>query len=343
MTPSLLVLGGSAFVGHAVVAEGLERGYDVTTFNRGLLEPEPPAGVTALHGDRLDPATLEPLREGSWDVVVDTWSRAPAAVRDAATRLAGNAGHYVYISSGSVYPEPLPVGLDENFTIVDGDADDTESGDYARAKRGGELAAIQAFGDHALLARCGLIVGPREDIGRLPYWLSRLARGGDVLAPGRPERPLQFIDARDLARFVLDASAAGLGGPFNLVSRRGHATTAQLLEACQEVTASARSGDARLCWTSAEVIEDCEIEPWTELPLWLPEGTDDEGILGMSVERAVAFGLHCRPVGETVADTWAWMAGFDGPPPIRDGILAPGVPPEKERAALEARLRSSGE
>jgi nucleoside-diphosphate-sugar epimerase len=233
--------------------------------------------------------------------------------------------------------------LDETFQTVDADAGDTESGDYARAKRGGELAALEAFGDRALLARCGLIIGPREDIGRLPYWLSRLARGGDVLAPAPPERPLQFIDVRDLARFVLDAAVAGLGGPVNLVSRRGHATTARLLEACRSVTASARSDEVRLRWTSTEVIEAFDIEPWTELPLWLPEGTDDEGILGMDVERAHANGLHCRPVEETVADTWAWMAGFDGMPPIREGIPAPGVPPEKERGALEASLRSSAQ
>jgi 2'-hydroxyisoflavone reductase len=343
MTPSLLMLGGSAFVGHAVVADALQRGYDVTTFNRGRMRSEPPAGVTALHGDRLDSATLAPLGDGAWDVVVDTWSGAPVAVRDAASRLASRAGHYVYISSGSVYPDPLPVGLDETFQTVEGDAGDTESGDYARAKRGGELAAMEAFGDRALLARCGLIVGPREDIGRLPYWLSRLARGGDVLAPAPPERPLQFVDARDLARFVLDAAADGLGGPFNVVSRRGHATTAELLEACREATASARAGTAELRWTSAEVIEAFDIEPWTELPLWLPEGTEYEGILGMSVERAHAAGLRCRSVQETVADTWEWMTGLDGPPPIREGIPAPGVPPEKERAALEASLRSSGQ
>jgi 2'-hydroxyisoflavone reductase len=343
MTPSLLVLGGSAFVGHAAVAEGLERGYDVTTFNRGQMQAEPLPGVTAIHGDRLKPDTLTPLGEGSWDIVVDTWSKAPAAVRDAAGQLAGQAGHYVYISSGSVYPEPLPVGLDETFTTVQADADDTASDDYARAKRGGELAAVAAFGDRALLARCGLIVGPREDIGRLPYWLGRLARGGDVLAPGRPDRPLQFIDARDIARFVLDASEAGIGGPFNLVSRRGHATTAQLLEACRDATASVREGAAELRWISDEMIETFEIEPWTELPLWLPEGTDYEGILGMSVERAYEAGLRCRPVAETVADTWEWMSGFDGLPPVREGIPAPGVPPEKERAALEASLRSSGQ
>jgi len=342
MTPSLLVLGGSAFVGHAVVAEGLERGYAVSTFNRGRLQSQPPAGVTALHGDRLDPSTLTPLGEGSWDVVVDTWSGAPTAVRDAATRLAPRAGHYVYVSSGSVYPPPLPVGLDESAATVDGSADDTDSSDYARAKRGGELAAVAAFGERALLGRCGLILGPREDVGRLPWWLQRMARGGEVLAPAPPERPLQFIDARDLARFLLDASQDGLDGPFNLVSRRGHATMGELLEACRGATAGERTTDAELRWTAAEVIEEYEIEPWTELPIWLPLGTEYEGLHGMDVERAHAAGLRCRAVTETVADTWAWMAALGGPPPVRGGIPPHGLSPERERAALSAAMRSSG-
>ena len=342
MTPSLLVLGGSAFVGHAVVAEGLERGYAVTTFNRGRLQRESPAGVIALHGDRLDSSTLTPLGEGTWDVVVDTWSGAPAAVRDAASRLAPRAGHYVYVSSGSVYSPPLAVGLDETTVTVDASADDTDSSDYARAKRGGELAGVAAFGERALLGRCGTILGPREDVGRLPWWLARMARGGEVLAPAPPERPLQFIDVRDLARFLLDAAAAGLGGPFNLVSRRGHATMGELLEACRDATADARTVDAELRWTSAEVIEQCGIEPWTELPIWLPPGTEYEGMHGMDVERAHTAGLRCRPVQETVADTWRWMTALGGPPPVRDGVSTHGLSPERERAALAAAMRSSG-
>lgn len=342
MTLSLLVLGGSGFVGRAVVTEGLARGYAVSTFNRGRTGGAAPAGVRTLHGDRQDPTTLSPLEHRTWDVVVDTWSGAPVAVRDAAGILAGAAGHYVYVSSGSVYPPPLAVGLDESTATVEGSADDAGASDYARAKCGGELAAVAAFGERALLARCGLILGPYEDVGRLPWWLGRMARGGEVLAPGPPERPLQFLDARDLARFLLDAAAAGLGGPCNVVSCRGHATMSELLEACRAVTASDRAGEAQLCWTSAAVIEKCGIEPWTELPVWLPPDTEYEGMHGMDVARAHAAGLRCRPVQETVADTWAWMKGLGGPPPVRSGLPAPGLAPAREHAALQAGLRSSG-
>jgi 2'-hydroxyisoflavone reductase len=264
------------------------------------------------------------------------------AVREAARHLSGRTGQYVYVSSGSVYPPPLAVGLDEMTPTVEGCPDDTDDADYARAKRGGELAAAAAFGERALLARCGLILGPREDVGWLPWWLTRMARGGEVLAPRPPERPLQFIDVRDLARFLLDAALEGLGGPFNLVSRRGHATMGELLGACRAVTASARDGDAQLCWTAPEVIAECGIEPWTELPVWLPLGTAYEGLHGMDVERAHEAGLQCRSVQETVADTWAWMTGLGGPPPLRAGVPAPGLSPERERAALAAAVRSSG-
>jgi 2'-hydroxyisoflavone reductase len=346
----LLVLGGSAFVGRALVADALARGWDVTTFNRGVTaaayasdgevtEPaatgltEPDAtGLTRLTGDRTDAAALSQLTSSSWDLVADTWSAAPTVVRDSARLLADHADRYIYISSGSVYGPPLKVGGDEDSPTVDASPDDRDGGDYARAKRGAELAVLDAFGPRrTLVARPGLILGPDEDVGRLPWWLQRVSRGGEVLAPAPPERPLQLIDARDLARFVLDAATGGHGGVFNTVSRRGHATTQTLLDSCIDV---AGGPDLRLTWVSADVIERAGIEPWTQLPIWLPLGHEHEGLHGADVERAHAAGLRCRPVSETVADTWAWMRSLAGPPPLRRGLPAPGLDPEAERAAL---------
>jgi 2'-hydroxyisoflavone reductase len=344
----LLVLGGSAFVGRAIVDDALARGWDVTTFNRGVTAvasaggdvaapdggPARPgsARLTRLIGDRTDGAALSQLDGTSWDLVADTWSGAPAIVRDSARSLAGNADRYIYISSGSVYGPPLPVGGDEDSPTVDASADDRDEGDYARCKRGAELAVLDAFGPRrALIARPGLILGPHEDVGRLPWWLSRVNRGGEVLAPAPPRRPLQLIDARDLARFVLDAATAGHAGLVNAVSRRGHATTQTLLDSCIEV---AGAPDVRLTWVSADVIDRAGIEPWTQLPIWLPLGHEYEGLHGADVERAHAAGLRCRPVSETVADTWAWMRSLGGPPPLRAGLPAPGVDAEAERAAL---------
>jgi 2'-hydroxyisoflavone reductase len=181
----LLVLGGTHHVGRAVVETALARGDDVTTLNRGVSGHQPP-GARAWHADRTDPAGMRGvLGDESWDAVIDTWSGAPSVVADAAGLLAGRAAHYGYVSSRSVYTWPFPPGADESAPLVDADPASTDGQDYAAAKRGGELAAVAAFGDRALLARAGLILGPYEGVGRMPWWLGRMERGGDVLAPGR--------------------------------------------------------------------------------------------------------------------------------------------------------------
>jgi hypothetical protein len=217
-------------------------------------------GGSGFVGDRHDPTTLTPLLQGDWDVVADTWSGAPRAVRDSTAALAERVGRYVYISSGSVYGSPLPIGLDEDAPTLTAHPDDGD-GDYAANKRGLELAVLAAFGDRALVARAGSIGGPGDDIGRLLSWLI-------------------WLDPAQIAR--------------------------------------------------------AEIEEWSELPVWLPPGHEMEGLLGMDTERAHSAGLRCRPIAETVADTWRWMASLSGPPSLRSDP-PPGLPPAKGRAAL-ARL-----
>jgi nucleoside-diphosphate-sugar epimerase len=295
MTTRLLILGGSGFVGRAVTDEAAARGWEVTTFNRGQRRP------ADIVGDRGVPATLAPLTQRDWDVVLDTWSGAPRAVRDSATALAERTGRYVYISSGSVYPPPMALGLSEDAPTAAGDRH-AEAADYPANKRGAELAVLAAVGeDRALIARAGSILGPYDDVGRLPWWLRRMSQGGDVRAPGPRDNPQQFIDVRDLARFVLDDHA----GTFNMVNRRGHTTMEGLLEACRRV---AGAPGTRLVWQTPEEIAAAGLEPWEDLPLWIPPGHEYEGLLGMDVERAHAAGLRCRPAEETVADTWAWLA-----------------------------------
>ncbi|MCM2576498.1 NAD-dependent epimerase/dehydratase family protein [Streptomyces meridianus] len=324
----LLMLGGTGFVGRAVADEALARGWQVTVFNRG--HHEAPPGAAQVTGDRTSPGGTAALAQGTWDVVVDTWTGAPSAVRDAARVLAGRAGHYVYVSSRSVYRYPAAAGLDEDGPLVDASPDDGDDGDYARAKRGGELAAAEAFGDNALLARAGLIIGPRENIGRLPWWLHRIARGGPVLAPGPRELPLQYIDARDLAAWVLDAAARGLGGPFNVVSRPGHTTMGELLETCVRVT----GGAAELRWTAPERIVAAGVEPWSQLPVWLPPGELYDTLHRGDVSRALAAGLRCRPVAETVADTWDWLQSIGGRAPQRPDRPVVGLDPGTEAKVL---------
>ncbi|MBN6057215.1 reductase [Nonomuraea sp. RK-328] len=323
----LLVLGGSDFVGRAFAEEAYALGHDVTVLNRGTRPA--PAGATALRGDRSAPDGLAALRRGEWDVVVDTWTGAPSAVRDAAGLLAGRAGHYVYVSSRSVHGYPAAAGADESAPVVEASPDDGDDVDYARAKTGGELAAVAAFGERALLARAGLILGPYENVGRLPWWLSRVAKGGRVPAPGPPGLGLQYIDARDLALWCLDAAARGLGGAYNTVSVPGFTTMGELLETCVRVTGSG----AELRWIDADAILAAGVKPWTELPIWAV-GEGHETLHQGDVSRAVAAGLRCRPVEETVADTWSWLVGIGGQAPPRPGRPPVGLTPEQEATLL---------
>lgn len=323
----LLVLGGTEFVGRAIVEDAIDRGWDVTVFHRG--RHEPPAGVSVLRGDRTEEGSLTALETGEWDAVVDTWSGAPRAVSATARLLADRVGHYTYVSSRSVHGMPSAPGADETApTVKPALADEGE--DYARAKRGGEVAAEEVFGERALFVRAGLILGPYENIGRLPWWLNRIARGGPVLAPGPQDLPLQYIDARDLAVWTLDAVEKGLGGPYNLVSPSGHATMEGFLEACRKATGA----DVEFRWTDPQVIEAEGIRPWMDLPVWLPPGEMHETLHQGNVDRALAAGLRCRPVTETVADTWAWLRSIGGEAPQRPDRPHLGLDPEVERRVL---------
>ena len=327
MVMRLLILGGTEFVGRTVTEAALSRGWEVTLFNRGSRKPPP--GVTALRGDRTSDGGLAALERGEWDAVVDTWTGAPRAVRESARLLAGRVERYAYVSSRSVYAWPAPAGLTEDGLLIDGSADAGQV-DYPQAKRGGELAAADAFGDRALLVRAGLVLGPYENIGRLPWWLRRAARGGPMLAPGPRDLPLQYIDVRDLVSWTLDAVTSGLGGPYNLVSPSGHSTMGTLLEACRQVTGSA----AELRWTAPEPILAAGIEPWTDLPIWLPPGESHDALHRGDVSKALAAGLRCRPVEETVSDTWDWLLSLPGEPPRRPDREPVGLAPDKEAALL---------
>lgn len=326
----LLVLGGTRFVGRALVADALARGWSVTTLNRAVTGPPTP-GVEQLTADRTDPDALAAaLADHRWDLAVDTWSAAPRVATGTAAALAGRVERVAYVSSISVYRWGQHV--DEGSPLVDGDPD-ADGTAYDADKRGAELGVLRAFPD-ALLVRPGLILGPHEDIGRLPWWLARIARGGDVVAPGRPDRPLQYVDARDLAAFTLDALAAGRAGAFDVTSASGHATTRTLLEACVAATGA----DARLVWVPEDEVLAAGAQPWTQLPVWVPEAGEFAGFLEGSPARALAAGLRCRPVEDTVADTWSWLQA-EGAPAQRPDRPAHGLPPDLEATLLRAAAR----
>jgi 2'-hydroxyisoflavone reductase len=325
----LLVLGGTRFVGRAVASDAVARGWDVTVLNRGATAA-PPDGVRSLTADRTSYAELsDVLGDETWDVVVDTWSGAPSVVRDAAGLLATRTDRYGYVSSRSVYTWPPVPGGDESKPLVEGDAD-AERTDYAADKRGGELAAIREYGaDRTLLARAGLILGPYEDVGRLPWWLGRIARGGPVVAPGDPGRGLQYVDARDLAAWMLDNLVRGTTGAIDTVSPPGFTTIRSLLEACIAATGS----DAHLVWVPEDVLEEEGAEPWTQLPCWVPSSGELAGLMESDTSRAASSGLRCRPVEQTVVDTWQWLERAGMPAP-REGLPLNGLPAELEQRLL---------
>lgn len=342
----VLVLGGSGFVGRAVAEVALARGDQVDVVNRGVGGPQV-EGVTHLRADRTDASALAAaVGDRTWDAVIDTWSGAPIHATTAAAMLGDRAGHYGYVSSRSVYARPVQPGQDETAPVVDADPADTDHTDYARAKRGAELGVLAARPD-ALLARAGLIVGPHEDVGRLPWWLDRAARSGRMLAPGPPDRPLQLIDARDLATWMLDAAGAGVGGggvagAFNAVSRVGHTTMGELLEAVVDVTAPhAASPVAELVWFTPDEIAAAGVAPWTELPIWVPPDGPYAFLHDGDTEAAHRAGLRCRPIADTVRDTWAWMrANRDDGAPRGHQRAALGLDPEREAELLQDRPRS---
>lgn len=318
----LLVLGGTHFVGRAVVEDALGRGWSVTTVNRSGNSAD---GVEALVADRLEPGALAAvLGSEKWDLVVDTWSQQPAAVADSAALLAGRAGHYAYVSSRSVYRWPW--GASEASPVVEPSDDPA---DYAGVKRAAELA-LSGFDGPVLVARAGLVLGPYENVGRLPWWLRRIAAGGRVPAPGPPARPLQYVDARDLAAWLLNSGAAGLAGTFNTVSPRGHATMDELLACCLEETGS----EASLEWVTPEQVEAAGVEGWTNLPIWTPPTGELAVLHDSDTRRVEAAGLTCRPVGETVADTWEWLQaeGYPQAPSGRGGAI--GLTADQEAALL---------
>lgn len=313
----ILILGGTRFVGRAAAEYAVTTGDDVTLVNRGTSPG--PAGVTTVIADRRVEGDLDRALagRGDWDLVFDTWSAEPRVVARAADTLADRAAHYAYVSSRSVYHWP-PSAVDESARTVDGDPDAASTGDYAADKRGAELAVQRAFGESSTLARAGLILGPRENIGRLAYWLHRFAEndGTTVLAPGRPERPLQYVDARDLSAWLIEAGRNGTGGAFDVVSRTGHATMGSLLEA----VALATGVRPDLRWVEEEVLLGEGITGWVDLPIWAPESTEYAALHSSDVEAAYSAGLRCRPVLETVIDTWVALGKEPAPPapPGRD-------------------------
>lgn len=330
----VLVLGGTRFVGYAVLSAAIQAGWDATSFSRGL-SGAPPAGVRVVHGDRTNRGDLARLAaDGPWDAVVDTSGFVPRDVLMACEYLR-SAAHYLFVSTVSVYrgwpTEPLSESSEVLFCPPDAGPDygeDVEDGPtkYGYQKSGCELAVTSSFGlEHSTILRPGVILGPREYVGRLPWWLHRISTGGHVLAPGDPSRFIQPIDVRDLADFALLAISRPVPDVYNITAPQHRETFGQMLDACVKVTGS----EAEFTWVSDAELLAAGVRQWSQLPLW----RTFPGVWQVDSAEAQAAGLSCRKILDTVADTWAWM--HSGAVDFTDQRSAEiGISPDLERQIL---------
>ena len=316
----LLVLGGTQFLGRHVVEAALARPHDVTLFNRGQTRPELFPEVEKLRGDR--DGDLGALEGRSFDAVVDTSGYVPRLVSATLDAL-DDVGHYTFVSSISVYADLSAPPTEESPVAQLAEPSEEWREHYGALKALCEDAVRARFPD-AFVPRPGLIVGRWDPTGRFTYWPSRLAEGGAVLAPAPAATPSQVIDVRDLAAWIVTAAERGTAGTYNSV---GPPTPlGAILQACIAVAES----DVELVWIDPEFLAEHEVEPWMELPLWLP-GPEYAGMTNVSSDRALAAGLTTRPLADTIRDTLAWVRSGDAPsdPPA-------GLAREKERQILAA-------
>ena len=296
----ILIIGGTVFLGRALAAAAVDAGHDLTLFNRGNHEVDFGAAVEQLHADRkLD---LSPLEGRSFDTVIDTSGYAPSVVARSARALAGSAQSYAFVSSVSVYDTQGGGRLDENSPVgalPDGAGEQVTGETYGPLKALCEAEVEAAFPAGALIIRPGMIVGPHDPTDRFLYWPDRMAEGGTVLAPGDPGRQVQLIDARDLAAWMIRLLEAQKTGVYNAIGPAERMDMQGMLAGC---------GDATLEWVEDAFLLERGVEPWTELPFWLPSDSDDQAVFEADISRALADGLSFQPLAETVADLMAWHA-----------------------------------
>jgi 2'-hydroxyisoflavone reductase len=300
----ILILGGTVFLGRALVDAALGRGHQLTLFNRGQTNPGLYPGVERLVGDRK--VDLSALQGQRWDAVIDTCGYLPSVVARSAAALADSVEHYTFISTESVYASFNQPGIDESAPVgvLSGEVVEEVTGEtYGPLKALCEQAVETALPGRALVVRPGLIVGPYDVSDRFTYWPYRVALGGRVLAPGRPQRPVQFIDVRDLAAWTIRLVEARQTGVFNADGQPEMVNMRSLLEACKAASGS----DAQFVWAGDEFLTQNNVGAWMEMPLWIPETDPDAaGFFTISVEKALAAGLAYRPLLETVTDTLSW-------------------------------------
>jgi len=319
----ILLLGGPRFLGYALIEAALAGGHRITMFNRGRTNPQLFPEIERIQGDR--DGGLAPLAGRRWDVVIDTCGYVPRVVRQSAELLAPSVDRYIFISSISVYREPVAPSAAENAplaVLADESVEQVTGETYGALKALCERAVQEAFSERSLIIRPGLIVGPHDPTNRFTYWVTRIAGGGDVLAPDDRSAPVQVIDVRDLAEWTLRLAEARAGGVFNATGPAQPLTLEATLLACKAATGSG----ANLRWVDPRFLLAAGVQPWTELPLWAP---GEEALNQVSIAAAQTAGLTFRPLEQTIIDTLTWARTQE--PPAQGSA---GLAREKEAELL---------
>jgi 2'-hydroxyisoflavone reductase len=327
----ILILGGTGFIGPNQVRYAVARGHKVSVFNRGKTNPGTlPAGVEHLEGDRN--GKLDALKGKTWDAVIDNPSTLPRWVRDAAQLLKDSAGQYLFISTISVYADTSKPNSDEsNPTLVlqDPTTEDPGNGAYGGLKALAEKEAERAFPGRTTVVRPGLIVGAGDNTDRFSYWPIRIARGGEVLAPGNPTDPVQFIDARDLGEWTIRMVENKTYGTFNATGPAHPLSVAEMLYGIKAVT----TAGAQFTWVPATFLEEQKVNPWSDMPVWVPPVGEYAGFGSINVQKAINAGLTFRPLADTAANVLAFNDSRDAE---RQSKLRAGITPEREKEVLAA-------
>ncbi len=325
----VLVLGGTGISGPHLVRELGARGHQVTLFNRGKRNPGLFPNVETLIGDRNGP--LDVLKGRDWDVVVDNSGYFPRQVQQSAQLLKDHARHYIYVSSISAYADLTPPGIDENYKLAelkDPDATEITNDNYGGLKAACERIVEQTFGERQAVVRPSYIVGPGDSSDRFTYWPVRVARGGEVLAPGSALDPIQFVDARDLAEFMRMCVERKTAGRYNICNPPGAVTMGDLLETSKRVSKS----NASFVWASQTFLEQNKALVSGEIPIWAPPVGKEAGATLISSARAVSQGLRFRDLDVTIKDTLAW---HEQRPAEQKAKLRAGLTIEREAELLK--------
>jgi 2'-hydroxyisoflavone reductase len=299
----ILIIGGTRFLGRHLVESALERSHEVTLFNRGKSNPGLFPQLETILGDREQ--DVEKLKGRIWDAVIDVAGYLPRIVRLSAEVLKENVARYVFISSISVYENFKQIGIDESYPVgkLENETVEEITGEtYGPLKALCEKVVQDIYGERAIIVRPGLIVGPHDPTDRFTYWPVRIARGGDVLAPQKPEAVIQVVDVRDLANFIIKLIQDNASGVYNATGPDYELTIGQLIEVSKQISGS----DANIHWASVDFLNQHKVEAWSDMPTWVPGDEEGVGFSRVDVSKAIEAGLRFRPLEETVRDTLAW-------------------------------------